>query len=57
MKMITDFHQVLRLRMMGAILLHRIYAFMNRDKFTLHVTVTMEPALTDTGVEMVGVLG
>jgi hypothetical protein len=30
---------------------------MNRDRFTLHITVIMEPVLTDTGVEMVRVLG
>jgi hypothetical protein len=30
---------------------------MNRDKFTLQITVTMESVLTDIGVEMVRVLG
>jgi hypothetical protein len=30
---------------------------MNRDKFTLQITFTMESVLTDIGVEMVRVLG
>jgi hypothetical protein len=30
---------------------------MNRDKFTLQITVTMESVLTNIGVEMVRVLG
>lgn len=29
---------------------------MNRDKFTLQITVTMESVLTDIGVEMVRIL-